>query len=55
MDLSATGFVNGVSGDGVGGDIRPPPSEYHRPLYRNLSDTGAMSDGRVMSGSASEM
>ena len=45
MDLSATGFVNGVSGDGVGGDIRPPPPEYRHPVCKHSANTGAMYGG----------
>ena len=55
VGLPTAGHGKEGSGFGVGGDVRPPTSEYHRPLYRNLSDTGAMSDGRSTDGSVGNL
>ena len=43
MVIPAPGRNNGGGGARVGGDICPPPPEHHRPVYRDSSDTGAMS------------
>ena len=54
--MGLTTSVCGNDGSGVrgGGDIRTLPLEYHCPVYRNLSDTGAMSGCGEMVGGASE-
>ena len=38
------------SGAGGGGDVPTPSSEYRRPLYRHLANTGAMSGGGETAG-----
>ena len=45
VGLTTDGRVNGGSGSGVGGDVRPPPPEYRSTVYRNSYNTGAMSGG----------
>ena len=52
MDLSSTGCGNEESGDGGGGDVRPPPPKYCLPVYFHLADTVAMYGGVVTSGGA---
>ena len=43
---------NDRSGVGGGGDVCPPPPEYHRPVYHDLSNNGDMSGGGETAGSA---
>ena len=52
VGLTAFGGGDGGSGYGGGGYIHPPMSEYHIPLHRDLSDTGAVSGGRATAGNA---
>ena len=47
MDLSTTGRGNAGNGSGGDGDVCLPPPEYRHPVYHHLTDTGAMSGGRV--------
>ena len=43
MGLPISGHINYGSGVGGGGDVHSPPPEYHRPVYCESSDTGAIS------------
>ena len=52
VGLPTDGRGNDGSGFGEGGDIRPPPPEYRRPVYHDFSDTGSMSGGGATDESA---
>ena len=43
------------SGVGRGGDVRPLPPEYCRPVYRDFSDTGDISGDGATTGSAGDL
>ena len=40
VGIPASGCSNYGGGNRGGGDIRSPPSEQHRPVYRDSSNTG---------------
>ena len=52
--LPTFGRVNGSSRSGGGGDVRPPPLEYHRPVYYQLEDNGDLSSDREKDRSAGD-
>ena len=55
MDLTTTGCGNEVSGFGRSRYVYPTPPEYRRQVYRNSSDTGAMSGGGATDRIAGDM
>ena len=55
MVVPGIGSGNVGNGTGGGGDVFPPPSENHQPVYCDLYDTGDMSGGGSATGIASSM
>ena len=43
MDLPTAGHGNEISGAVLGGYVRPPPPEFHCPVYCHLAHTGEIS------------
>ena len=43
--VSTVGRSNDRGGTGGGGDVRPTPPKHYIPIYRNLSNIGAVSGG----------
>ena len=52
MDLPTAGHGNEISGAVLDGYVRPPPPEFHCPVYRHSADTGDISGGGTMGGGA---
>ena len=52
MGVSTIGRGDVCGGPVGGGNIDPASTKYYSPIYRNLSDIGAVSGGGVAIGSA---
>ena len=47
MRVSTVGRINVRGGTGGGGEIYPPAPKHYIPIYRNLSNIGALYGGGV--------
>ena len=52
VDILTSERGNEGSGDGRGGEVRPPLPEYLRSVYHHSSNTGAMYSGGATAGGA---